>query len=306
MEQSGKAASMTRTPIHPREEYIEQAYFFQTCRQRQLDGHAMQEILAQLDQEILATSKLPFAIQFMLAELRHSGRISDAFERLPHYFTPFQAYVLSQAEGDTARLTFDQALFILEREAQYRANNPNPPGLFIFELEAMSRNRLGYAEGLRRLTLDSTFDERWCNYIELVRAQLGVRELPELVFARSEAFIEHRRRLDASYIPSFKPLFSSKEGRIAEANIGRDPVFFFAALQRQLGYPEVPRPAKQDTLLARLDKIARAMQRLDERFRLLEQEVRGSVDLSPFMVNPDKNTPIDQRIPKPVDDEPNF
>ena len=34
------------------------------------------------------------------------------------------------------------------------------------------------------------------------------------------------------------PLFAEKEGKIAKANRGRDPLLF-AALQRQLGYPEV-------------------------------------------------------------------
>ena len=37
------------------------------------------------------------------------------------------------------------------------------------------------------------------------------------------------------------PLFGEKEGKIAKASRGRDPLFLFAALQRQLGYPEVPR-----------------------------------------------------------------
>jgi hypothetical protein len=294
---------MSKTPIHSAEEYVEQAYFFHSCRERQMEGRAMQEILAQLDQEILATTKLPYAIEFMLAELRHSGRMSQAFARLPHYFTPFQAFVLEQAEEDTTRLTFDQALLILEREAEYRAKSPTSAGLFIFEIETMSRNRLGYMEGLKRLQQDSFFNDDWCEYLELVRMQLGVRELPELVFARSESFVAFRRREDPDYEPTFEVLFGAREGRIAHANIGRDPIFFFAALQRQLGYPEVPRPPKQDSTLSRIEKFGRTLQRLEEKMRILEQELHGGVDLSQFMVGKDGTTPIDRRLSKPDDEQ---
>ena len=262
----------------------------------------MQEILAQLDQEILATTNLPYAIQFMLAELRHSGQISQACARLPHYFTPFQAYVLEQAENDTTRLPFEQALLILEREAEYRSKDPTPAGLFIFDIETMSRNRLGYMEGLRRLQFDSFFDDDWCDFFELVRMQLGVRELPELVFARSESFVSRRRSETPDYEPSFAVLFGERDGRIAQANIGRDPMFFFAALQRQLGYPEVPRPPKQDSTTSRLEKLGRTLQRLEEKLRIIEQEIHGGVDLSQFIVGKDGTAPIDRRLSKPTED----
>ena len=39
--------------------------------------------------------------------------------------------------------------------------------------------------------------------------------------------------------PPHEPLFGEKEGKIAKASRGRDPLYLFAALQRQLGYPEV-------------------------------------------------------------------
>lgn len=288
---------MTQTPVHPREEYVEQAYFFRAWRERSSEGRAAQEILAQLDQEILATTKLPFAIQFMLAELRHSGLVSQACARLAHYFTPFQAFVLEQAESDVARIPFEQALLILEREATYRAQGPTPAGLFVFEVEAMSRNRLGYLEGLARMQGDACFDSHWREYLALVQSQLGLRDLPELVFARSESYVIERRKADRDYVPPFPVLFDEKEGRIAGANIGRDPMYFFAALQRQLGYPEVPRPPKEETLFRRLDGLSRTMARLEERMKILEQEVRGQVDLAPFTVDKAGTAPIDKRLP---------
>lgn len=287
---------MAQTPVHPREEYVEQAYFFRAWRDRSSEGRAAQEILAQLDQEILATTKLPFAIQFMLAELRHSGQISQACTRLAHYFTPFQSFVLEQAESDVARIPFEQALLILEREAQYRAQGPTPAGLFIFEVEAMSRNRLGYLDGLARMREDACFSSDWREYISLVQSQLGLRELPELVFARSESYVIERQRSDRDYEPRFAVLFNEKEGRIAGANIGRDPMYFFAALQRQLGYPEVPRPPKEETLFRRLDGFSRTLQRMEERMKILEQEIHGQVDLAPFTITKEGAAPIDKRI----------
>jgi hypothetical protein len=287
---------MAQTPVHPREEYVEQAYFFRAWRERSSEGRAAQEILAQLDQEILATTKLPFAIQFMLAELRHSGQISQACARLAHYFTPFQSFVLEQAESDAARMPFEQALLILEREAIYRAQGPTSAGLFIFEVEAMSRNRLGYVDGFARMQGDACFDPDWREYLGLVQTQLGLRDLPELVFARSESYVMERRRSDPDYEPPFAVLFNEKEGRIAGANIGRDPMYFFAALQRQLGYPEVPRPPKEETLFRRLDGLSRSIQRIEERMKILEQEIRGQVDLAPFTIDKEGAAPIDKRI----------
>ncbi|MBV8229748.1 MAG: hypothetical protein JO329_07180, partial [Planctomycetaceae bacterium] len=53
-----------------------------------------------------------------------------------------------------------------------------------------------------------------------------------------------RRNPDCS--PKFPILFSEEEGKISRANRGRDPLHLFAALGRQLGYPEVPRPRRPD------------------------------------------------------------
>src|SRR5258708_21565186 len=74
-----------------RDEYIEQAYFFRALRDRLVEGLATQDALERIDQEILATTRLPYAVQFLSAELKHSGLLSSGFARLAHYFTPFQA-----------------------------------------------------------------------------------------------------------------------------------------------------------------------------------------------------------------------
>src|SRR5208337_4372118 len=81
-----------------RDEYIEQAYFFRALRERMLQSMSTQDLLTALKHEVLATTSLPMAIDYLEVELRHSGGFATAMERLGHYFTPFQAYVIREAE----------------------------------------------------------------------------------------------------------------------------------------------------------------------------------------------------------------
>src|SRR5260221_11526322 len=145
---------MPLAPVLEHEEYVEQAYFFRTFRERLRENVASQEVLARIDEEILATTRLPIAIQFLATELKHSGLLSTGFDRLSHYFTPFQAFVIRQAETEGLRYSMDAALLTLEGEAKYRAENPSRPGLFVFEFEVLCRHRLGYEEGIRRRQQD--------------------------------------------------------------------------------------------------------------------------------------------------------
>jgi hypothetical protein len=137
---------MSTGTLLEREEYIEQAYFFRVLRERLGENLATQEVLARIDQEILSTTRLPFAIQFLAAEVKHTGLLSSGFARLPHYFTPFQSFVVRQAEEEGQKFTMGTALLVLEREASYKAGGPTRPGLFVYQFEAISRNRLGYDE----------------------------------------------------------------------------------------------------------------------------------------------------------------
>ena len=81
--------------------------------------------------------------------------------RISHYFTPFQTHVVSQAENDISRFAMEQALLVLEREAKYKAEGPSLPGLFVFQFEALSRNRLGYTKGLAAMAADPFYTEDW-------------------------------------------------------------------------------------------------------------------------------------------------
>jgi hypothetical protein len=268
--------------ILDREEYIEQAYFFRVLRERMATQLATQEILDRIHEEILSTTRLPYAIQFLATEMKHSGLLSSGFARLLHYFTPFQAFVIRQTEEGSQRLSTETALLVLEREARYRAGELTAPGLFVYQFEALSRNRLGYDEGLACMAADPFFDSAWRDYLDVIRRQVGLVDFADLLYLRSELYVFEQQRADPQYQPPLPPLFGEKEGKIARANRGRDPLFLFAALQRQLGYPEVPRPRPRDDLASKLEVMQVKFRELESRLKLLESEVRGQVDLSQF------------------------
>ena len=58
-------------PLLDREEYIEQAHFFRALGERLPQNMPLQELLAQLRDEVLSTTKLPLALDFLLGELKH-------------------------------------------------------------------------------------------------------------------------------------------------------------------------------------------------------------------------------------------
>ena len=288
----GPAADRRRftNPVSPmldREEYIEQAYLFRSLAERITAGIAAQEALAAIGQEVLATSKLPMAIDYLVGELKLVGTLSTAMARMPHYFTAFQTFIMRQAEAEAGRFDIRTALAILEREAAYRGETATPQGLFFYRFECLSRNRLDYDHGLTAVAADDIFDAAWKSWIQMVSRQVGLIDLADLVAVRSPEYwrIEKRDALLAGRTPPEPDraiLFGEKEGRIAWANRGKDPLFFFAALQRQLGYPSVPRPVPAVPAAETPALLARRLERLEMRVKLLEEESRGGIDLSRF------------------------
>jgi hypothetical protein len=265
-----------------REEHIEQAFFFRVLRERLASGMAAQEVLERIDQEILSTTRLPYAVQFLAAELKHSGLLSSGFARLPHYFTPYQAFLVRGTEQEALRFNVDFALLALQREAEFKAGGPAPPGLFVYQFEVMCRNRLGYDDGLKAMAADPLYDADWRAFIDDLRRQIGLVDFGDILYLRSAEYVRERRRREPGYQPELPPLFGEKEGKIARAHHGRDPLYLFAALQRQLGYPEAPRPRPRDDLQAKLDGLQARLRELEQRLKLVEGEVRGQVDLSQF------------------------
>jgi hypothetical protein len=271
---------MAKTTLLEREEYIEQAYFFRVLRERLSQERATQDLLGSLDQEILSTTRLPYAIQFLAAEMKHSGQLASGFARLAHYFTPYQAFIIQGAEEENRRFSLDSALLVLQREAEYRSGNPTSVGLFVYQFEVLCRNRLGYDAGLKSMAGDVLYDDNWIGFLEMVREQLGLVDFADMIYLRSELFVMDQRRLDPAYEVPRIPLFGEKEGKIAKANRQRDPLYLFSTLQRQLNYPEVPRPQKRDDANVRLLTLEARFRELDQRQKLLESEMRGQVDLS--------------------------
>ncbi len=315
---------MTSTVLD-REEYVEQEYFFRVYRERLLQNLPSQEILQTIQEEILATTRLPMAVDFLRAEILHSGRISDGMARLSHYFSPFQAFVIRLAEDDGSRFDQITALSILEREAHYRARNAVPAGLFVYQFECIARNRLGYNDGLMAMSKDPLYDARWRQWILDLRSDLGASELSEIVYRASANFQKRRRSRSADSGTQRKPsaetapakapdesqqsadeteaLFGDQEGRIARANIGRDPLYFFAALQRQLDYPAVPRFSKSEESEKLPGFLEARLMKVEQRIKLLEMEQRGGIDLSRFYRKGDDAGPEGPRF---TDDIPDF
>ncbi|QEH35356.1 hypothetical protein OJF2_39070 [Aquisphaera giovannonii] len=279
-------------PVLDREEYIEQAYFFQSFRERLIDGLPAQEILERVGEELLTTTKLPLAVSFLATEMKVSGLMAPAMAQIGHYFTAFQAHVVGQAEVTHSRFSTEQALLILEREAKYKAGDLSLPGLFVFQFESLSRNRLGYTKGLAAMSKDPHYDEDWRDYILTLQMRLGDVDFADLIFVRSSFFVAERRRRDPDFTPKYPTLFGDREGKIARANRGRDPMYLFSALQRQLGYPEVPRPRRPDELEARVLLLEQKVAQLENRLKLAESEMNQDVDLSQVMVKAEETAGV--------------
>ncbi|MGL4419067.1 MAG: hypothetical protein ACRCZF_00250 [Gemmataceae bacterium] len=265
-----------------REECIEQAYFFRIFRDRLLENLPAQEILERMPEELLSSTRLPMAVQFLATEMKHTGLLVNGFSRLLHYFTAFQAFVIGAAEDEAKKLPMSVALQLLEREATYKAESPTPEGLFVYQFESISRNRLGYDRSLMAVAADPFYDEDWKKLIDIIRRQVGVYELADLIYAASELTTVEKRRRDPDYQPRSPSLFGEKEGKIAKASRGRDPLFLFAALQRQLNYPEVPRAKAKDDISKKFEIFEMRIRELESRMRMAESEARGTFDPTAF------------------------
>ena len=311
------------SPLAPlgSEEYIEQAHFFRSLGERLEVNVPAQEVLASVREEVLATSKLPMAIDFLLGELRHEGLLGPAMKLLPHYFTAFQAYIVQESENERLKFDLRVGLEILRREAEYRAQTPTHQGLFLFQFEVLCRNRLGYDRGLEAVANDPAFAGVWRDWIRKLRLQIGMVEIADVIYVHSEYYWQRNKpsgsgtpllagqnaqsdeRAGSTATPSTEPaptapitppttrenaiiLFGEREGRIALANRKKDPLYLFSSLHRQLGYPAVPRVKQVDQEQALLPQLARRIEQLETRIKIMEEEQRGGLDLTKFYERP--------------------
>ncbi len=73
------------------------------------------------------------------------------------------------------------------------------------------------------------------------------------------------------------------------ANIGRDPLFFFAALQRQLDYPAVPKSQHTEEVQKLPVFLEARLVKLEQRLKIMEMESKGGIDLKQSYKHPDIN-----------------
>ena len=164
-------------------------------------------MLASVREEVLATTKLPLAIDFLLSELRHQGELAGGMRRLGHYFTPFQCFVMAEAENDRRRFDIRIALEVLKREAQYRTEGFSRQGLFLFQLETLCRNRLSYDGGIDAIAGDPSYDQPWRDWLDTVRRQIGIVDLTDLIYVRSEFYHERNAAVGRDERGAAPPLF---------------------------------------------------------------------------------------------------
>ncbi|MDX1948232.1 MAG: hypothetical protein SFU86_22770 [Pirellulaceae bacterium] len=267
-----------------REEYVEQAHLFRTLSERLGENLPIQELLAALKQEVLSTTRLPLALDFLLAEIKHAGTMSSAMGRLAHYFTPFQTYVMREAEAERGRFDMRIGIDILRHEAQYRSQAPIPQGLFMYQFECLCRNRLKYDPGLAAIADDPLYDDDWRTWIRDLRLRIGMVDFADMIYVRSQFNIIHLTKPgQPPPVPEKPLLFGEKEGKIAWANRRKDPLYLFSALQRHLGYPPVPRPKRPDESANLVPLLQVRVERLEARLKLLEDEQKDKgIDITKF------------------------
>lgn len=262
------------------EEYVEQAYLFKALMDRMSADEPVQDLLGYLREEILATTKLPMAIDFLLAEVKQLGTMATAMKRITHYFTPFQSFLVATAENDHSQFLMKTALHLLYHDAKLRSEEADRATMFFHQFETLCRHSLDYDFGLQSIAVDPIYDEVWQKWILDIRHKLGMVDLADLVYIHSEHYLNRKRDDEEAPDPV---LFGEKEGRIALANRTKETHYLFLALQRQLGYPPVPVRKRIDTNEELVPRLKQMVERLEVRVKLLEDEQRNQgIDLSRF------------------------
>ncbi len=246
-----------------REEYVEQAYFFRTFRERVADNLPTQDVLATLDQEILTTTRLPMAVQFLATEIKHTGLLATGFERLHALLHPVPGVRRPPGRGGEAAVQHGDRPARPGAGGHLPGQQADPAGAVRLPVRddlpqpARLRRRADRDERrpVLRRRLEGVPGDRSAR-------QVGVVDFADLVYYGRSSRSSSSGGGTRTFEPSVPMLFGEKEGKIAKASRGRDPLFLFAALQRQLSYPEVPRTKVRDDASTKLElmqtKIARA------------------------------------------------
>ena len=81
-------------------------------------------------------------------------------------------------------------------------------------------------------------------------------------------------------------------------------MYLFSALQRQLGYPEVPRPRRPDELEARVLLLEQKIAQLENRLKAAESDIQQDDDLAQVLVKPEDTAGVPNRMGKAVGADP--
>ena len=275
-----------------REEYIEQAYFFRVLGERIKQDMQTQELLVSVREEVLSTTKLPMAIDFMRASCCWAACSRRRWPNCPITLRPFRPSWSPRRNANADGSDFASPWKSSNARRVYRAEGATRQGAFVYQFECLCRNRLGYDKGLDAMSRDPIYTAEWAEWMQTVRRQVGLVDIADMIYVRSEHYLQIRQRQGLDLDGPEKPvLFGEKEGKIALANRRRDPLLLFSALERHLNYPQVPRPKPADDARLLLPMLVRRMERVESRLKLLEEEEKGGIDLTRFYGRPPEAGP---------------
>ena len=137
------------------------------------------------------------------------------------------------------------------------------------------------------IAADPIFNSDWKEWILKSRLDLGTIDFANMIYQKSQFYVDQRERRGQKLDENFVPLFGRQEARNAKANVGKDPVYMFAAFQRQLKYPAVPRPKREATELVLHPLLELRIQQIEKQLQMLDAETKGGIDLREFYIKPD-------------------
>ena len=180
-----------------REEYIEQAYLFRTLRERIEQGIATQDLLASIREEILSTTKLPMAVDFLSAELRHQGRFRRGHAKAQPLFTPVSG-VRRRRSGSRAR-QIRSAAGPGNLPAQRRTIAPTRRCRKESSCSSSSRSHgtdLATTAACKPLPTIRCSTSVRAEWILTVRRQIGLVDFAEMIYVRSQHYVQQQLHFD--------------------------------------------------------------------------------------------------------------
>ena len=136
----------------------------------------------------------------------------------------------------------------------------------------------------------------WRDWILKLRRQIGMVDLADVIYVHSEYYWQRAEKSQGRELPRLadesesperaglsvepggrrRPLRRARRPHRAGQSQER-PALPFSSLHRQLGYPEVPRMKPADQEKALLPQLARRLEQMETRLKILEEEQRGGL-----------------------------